>query len=86
MRDEDLFKCPLIRGLDPMHRAELVGLLNDSSVREHVEKCLTNLQQNMPELCAEEALPVETKSAPKFEEAIHNWTPAVPIFRRGAKE
>jgi hypothetical protein len=86
MKDEDLFKCPLIRGLDPMHRAELVGLLNDSSVREHVEKCLTNLRENMPELCATEDAAAEPKAAPKFEEAIHNWTPAVPIFRRGAKE
>jgi hypothetical protein len=86
MKNEDVFKCPLIRGLDPMHRAELIGLINDSSLRDHLEKCLANLQQHLPELCAPEATPVEPKAAPKFDEEIHNWTPAVPIFRRGAKE
>ena len=40
MRDEDLLKCPLLQGLDPMNRAELMGLLNDSGVREKLERCL----------------------------------------------
>ena len=86
MEDKDIFKCPLIRGLDPMHRAELIGLINDSSLREHLEKCLANLQQNLPELCAPEATVPEAKPVVHFEEAVHNWTPAVPVFRRGAKE
>ncbi len=40
MKDQDLLRCPLLQGLDPMHRAELMGLLNDSGVREKLEKCL----------------------------------------------
>jgi len=86
MKDQDLFKCPLIRGLDAMHRAELLGLLNDSALREHLEKCVANLQQNLPELCAPEPIPAEPKPAPTFEEAVHSRTPTIPIFRRGGKE
>ena len=40
MNDQDLLRCPLLQGLDRMHRAELIGLLNDSGVREKLEKCL----------------------------------------------
>jgi hypothetical protein len=42
MKDEDLLKCPLLQGLDPMHRAQLIGLLNDSHVRESLEQCLAD--------------------------------------------
>jgi hypothetical protein len=38
MKDDDLLKCPLLQGLDAMHRAELLGLLNDSNLREKLEK------------------------------------------------
>ena len=38
MRDEDLLKCPLLHRLDPKHRTELLDLLNDSNLREDLEK------------------------------------------------
>ena len=40
MTDQDLLRCPLLQGIDPMRRAELLGLLNDSNLREKLEECL----------------------------------------------
>jgi hypothetical protein len=53
MKEEDLLKCPLLQGLDPMHRAQLIGLLNDSHVRESLEQCLQNHLAQTPEGQAE---------------------------------
>jgi len=40
MKQEDLLKCPLLQGLDAMHRAELLGLINDSGLKEKLEQCM----------------------------------------------
>lgn len=83
MKDEDLLKCPLLQGLDAMHRAELLGLLKDSNLQEKLEQCLTErLKAHGEEVCAcSEAKPLGT-----FEESAHNWSPGAPLWRRSAKE
>jgi len=83
MKDQDLLKCPLLQGLDAMHRAELLGLLNDSNLREKLEKCLTEHVQaassgTQPACSAE-----ETRN---FEKDVHNWNPQRLIFSRSPKE
>ena len=82
MRDEDLLKCPLLKGLDAMHRAELVGLLNDSNLREQLEKCLTEHAKAEGEPAA-----VCAGSEPRdFEKEVHSWNPQRLIFSRSPKE
>ncbi len=83
MKDEDLLKCPLLQGLDAMHRAELIGLLNDSNLKERLEECLAgHLKAKGEEACAcSETKPVET-----FEQTAHSWQPGAPLWRRSAKE
>jgi len=82
MKDEDLLKCPLLQGLDAMHRAELIGLLEDSSLRERMEDCLARLKSG------ETAQPAKaTANQPRdFEKEVHSWNPAVATWNRSPKE
>ena len=76
----------MLQGLDPMHRAELMGLLNDSSVREKLEKCLaehTNATDSSKEpaaVCAHERQPGD------FEKEVHSWNPQRSPWNRSPKE
>jgi hypothetical protein len=82
MRDEDLLRCPLLQGLDPMNRAELMALLNDSGVREKLEKCLaehTSAAEPVA-VCAHDRKPGE------FEKEVHSWNPQRPTWTRSPKE
>lgn len=80
MKDEDLLKCPLLQGLDAMHRAELLGLLNDSNLRDRLEKCLAQHQGDEPAACAENAEPRD------FDKRVHSWNPQELVFSRSPKE
>lgn len=82
MKDEDLLKCPLLQSLDAMHRAELLGLVNDSCLREKLEKCLTQHLQAEGEPAV-----TDTASKPRnFEKDVHSWNPQRLIFSRSPKE
>ena len=76
MRDEDLLKCPLLQGLDPMHRAQLLGLLNNSCVRQKVETCLTEYLQSPTAVAHTGSEPDPHKT---------HWQLDVPM-RRSSKE
>jgi hypothetical protein len=77
MKDEDLLRCPLLQGLDPMHRAQLLGLLNNSCVRERVETCLTEYLHSSTGAAEPQTLGPE--------EHGNGWRLSVPM-RRSAKE
>lgn len=82
MTDEDLLKCPLLQGLDAMHRAELLGLLNDSNLREKLEKCLAEQRVKTwtdPEPAGESKLQ-------EFHKEVHSWNPKQLVFTRSPKE
>jgi len=82
MKNEDLFRCPLLQGLDAMHRAELLGLINDSNLRERLEACLAQLK------AAEASRGPESNKtqATSFEQKVHEWNPKLPIWTRSPKE
>ena len=86
MNDQDLLRCPLLKGLDRMHRAELIGLLNDSGVREQLEKCLAE------HITAQEAAgqPVTACAGEKqpgdFDNQVHSWNPQLSPWNRSPKE
>jgi hypothetical protein len=81
MKNEDLFRCPLLQGLDAMHRAELLGLINDSNLREKLEVCLAQLK------AAEGSSEPAKKSEPtSFDQKVHEWNPKLPIWTRSPKE
>lgn len=79
MKDEDLLKCPLLQGLDAMHRAELLGYVNDSNLREKLEKCLAQHEGEAP-VCQEPAEPRD------FNTRVHSWNPQELVFGRSPKE
>ena len=82
MKDEDLLKCPLLKGLDAMHRAELLGLINDSSLKEKLEQCLALHATPEPEgqIAGAGGKPAD------FQKSVHTWDTTTPLWRRGAKE
>ena len=66
-----------------MHRAELMGLLNDSGVREKLEKCLAehaNATDSSKEATCAQRQPGE------FEKEAHNWNPQRSVWNRSPKE
>ena len=82
MKDQDLLKCPLLQGLDAMHRAELLGLLNDSNLREKLESCLS---QHSGEGVTPAPCETEAKRG-DFEKEVHSWNPQRLVFSRSPKE
>ncbi len=86
MRDQDLLKCPLLQGLDPMNRAELLGLLNDSGVRERLEKCIAE-HAALADSTKEPAFACAPATQPgDFEKQVHSWNPKRPTWNRSPKE
>ena len=79
MDDRDLLKCPLLQGLDAMHRAELLGLINESNLREKLESCLAQHPVGAKHSCTE---PEERN----FEKDVHSWNPQKLVFSRSPKE
>jgi hypothetical protein len=84
MNDQDLLRCPLLQGLDRMHRAELIGLLNDSGVREKLEKCLAEhtsaADPSKDAVCAHDRKPGD------FDREVHSWNPQHSPWNRSPKE
>lgn len=78
MKDEDLLKCPLLQGLDAMHRAELLGIINTSNLREKLEACLTEHVGKPNVACASEER--------NFDKDAHSWNPQKLVFSRSPKE
>jgi hypothetical protein len=83
MKDEDLLKCPLLQGLDAMHRAELLGLLNDSNLREKLENCLA---QHIRDESKAEPVCAGTPEERQFEKEVRSWNPQKLVFSRSPKE
>ncbi len=86
MRDEELLSCPLLRGLDAIRRAELLGLLNKSNLREELEKCLASRAQTVG--AAQKPGPSQAETVPPrdFEREVHSWNTDLPMWRRSPKE
>ncbi len=86
MKDEDLLRCPLLQSLDALHRAELLWMLNDSNLRENLEKCLA---EHARAAAKPTRLPTSDLDRPQmrnFEREVHSWDPDLPMWRRSAKE
>lgn len=84
MTNEDLLKCPLLQGLDAMHRAQLLGLINDSGLKEKLEKCLA--EQRVKTWTNPEPASTEPAAARDFNKDVHSWNPKQMVFSRSPKE
>jgi hypothetical protein len=85
MNDQDLLRCPLLSGLDPMNRAELIGLLNDSGVREKLEKCLAE-HTSAADSSKQPVAACAQKQPGEFEKEVHSWNPQRSTWNRSPKE
>lgn len=85
MNDQDLLKCPLLSGLDPMNRAELIGLLNDSGVREKLEKCLAE-HSSAADSSKQPVAACAQKQPGEFDKEVHSWNPQRSTWNRSPKE
>jgi hypothetical protein len=81
-----LLQCPLLQGLDAMHRAELIGLLQDSNVQEKIEQCLAERAQTASS-SKEPAAVCACETQPRnFEKEVHTWDPQHSPWNRSPKE
>ena len=86
MNDQDLLRCPLLQGLDQMHRAQLIGLLNDSGVREKLEHCLAEHISAADSSGQAAAACTHEKQPGDFEKQVHSWNPQHSPWNRSPKE
>jgi hypothetical protein len=86
MNDQDLLRCPLLQGLDRMHGAELIGLLNDSGVREKLEKCLAEHISTAEAAGAAPNGVCRRKQPGDFDKQVHSWNPQHSPWNRSPKE
>ncbi len=86
MRDQDLLRCPLLRGIDPMRRAELLGLLNDSNLQEKLEQCLAERPAAADSLTQLAVHCVPARRPGDFEKQVRGWNPQLPTWNRSPKE
>jgi hypothetical protein len=84
MTDNDLLKCPLLRNLDPMNRAALVGVLKDSKVLDELEKCLA--QHVSAKDSSQPVAGAKVRQPGEFERAVRRWNPQLPTWNRSPKE
>jgi hypothetical protein len=86
MKDQDLLRCPLLQGIDPMRRAELLGLLNDSNLREKLEECLAERPVAADSSSQSAAQCCQTRQPGEFEKAVHSWNTQRSTWNRSPKE
>jgi hypothetical protein len=84
MKDEDLLQCPLLRALDAMRRAELLGLMKDNNLRDQVGKCVASLPQMAT--TGQPGTSDEAFQSRDFQKDVHSWKPQLSLWRRSAKE
>ncbi len=86
MTDQDLLRCPLLQGIDPMRRAELLGLLNDSNLREKLEQCLAERPVAEDSAKQPPAHCVPARQPGDFEKQVRSWNPQLSTWNRSPKE
>jgi hypothetical protein len=86
MKDQDLLRCPLLQGIDPMRRAELLGLLNDSNLREKLEQCLAERPVSADSSKQPAVHCVPARQPGDLEKQVHSWNPQVSTWNRSPKE
>ena len=80
MTEENLLRCPLLKGLDATHRAELIGLLNDSKLAQELENCMGRMDH------CECTTTFTGKTQPQSLPEEKIWSPESQIWRQGAQE
>lgn len=69
-----------------MHRAQLIGLLNDSGVREKLEQCLSE-HVNAADASGKPLIAcIQEKQPGDFDKQVHNWNPQQSPWNRSPKD
>ncbi len=84
MINDDLVKCPLCGGFTHIEQAKLVAVLNNASVREKIERYVTELLQSSTEDLV--GAGVGKPQVRDFKKEIHKWNSSLPMWQRSPKE
>ncbi len=81
MQNDDLMKCPLLQGLDDAHRAELLGLINRSNLKDKLEQCVAMHSSDAPvkAICS-------GSERAEFDSDVRSWKPDIALWKRSPKE
>ena len=83
MVNDDVVKCPLCGGFTHVADRELRDALQNTGIREQIEKYIAELLKSpVDELATVGA----TQSSRDFQKDVHTWNPCVPMWRRSPKE
>jgi hypothetical protein len=84
MINDDVVKCPLCGGFTHISKPELRTALNQTRVREQVERFITDfLNSPLEELTEVHA---GQPDRPDFQNDVHGWNSSLPMWRRSPKE
>ena len=83
MVNDDVVKCPLCGGFTHIDNPALLQALRNPNLRERVEKYIRQLLRSpVEDLSSVHA----THAGRDLQKDVHNWNPAVPMWRRSPKE
>ena len=83
MVNDDVVKCLLCGGFTHVESHDLLTALQNTRVREQVEKYIAELLKSP----VEDLAPVSaTQAGRDFQKDVHGWNPCVPMWRRSPKE
>jgi hypothetical protein len=81
--NDDVVECPLCGGFTHIENPALLQALKSPSLREQIEKYVTELL-NSP---VEDVSSVAASPASRdFQKDVYNWNPCVPMWRRSPNE
>jgi hypothetical protein len=69
-----------------MNRAELLGLLNDSVVRQRLENCIAEHANSADSIQEPAAACVSPRQPGDFEKQARSWNPKLSTWNRSPKE
>ena len=83
MVNDDVVKCPLCGGFTHIESPALLQALQNSQLREQIEKYITELLKSPVEELSSVG---PSQAAHEFQKDVHSWNPCVPMWRRSPKE
>ena len=82
--NQDQLKCPLCEGHGKVRRAKLIECLTNHALKSRIDAYVAEIVRPEDGL---ELAGVSTLNTPRnFQKEVHDWNPALPMWRRSPKE
>ena len=82
--NQDQLKCPLCKGHGQIRRSKLIESLTDHALKARIDAYVAEIVQ--PENDQDLAAVSTLNTRRNFQKEVHDWNPALPMWRRSPKE